>query len=164
MAYHCPSLTPYPDECAQVLQSIVEQAKADKDPIYVMGSSMGGFWATYLAERYDLPAILINPAVDAMNLMPRYLHQTLPNYHTDAVYYLKTDDLAQLSRYDSPIIHRHNNYWLLVQTDDETLDYRLAVAKYQQCRQTVEQGGDHSFQHFERFHAQAIDFFATFDV
>jgi predicted esterase YcpF (UPF0227 family) len=145
-----------------VLTGIVERALANNDPIYLMGSSMGGFWATYLAERYDLPAVLINPAVDALNLMPRYLNQTLKNYHTDDVYYLKADDLTQLARYDTPFIQRHSNYWLLVQTKDETLDYRLAVAKYQRCQQTIEHGGDHSFQGFDRFHGQAIDFFDAF--
>ncbi|MFT5117600.1 MAG: putative esterase YcpF (UPF0227 family) [Kiritimatiellia bacterium] len=162
--YHCPLLTPHPDDCVNTLINIVETARATKDPLYLMGSSMGGFWASYLAERYDLPAILINPAVDVIELMPRYLEQPLQNYHTDDVYCLKADDLVQLSRYDTPIIKRHNNYWLLVQEGDETLDYRLAVTKYRQCQQTIEQGGDHSFQGFERFHEQAITFYNTYSL
>lgn len=160
--YHCPLLTPYPDECVGALCELVERALEAKDPIYLMGSSMGGFWASYLVERYNIPAVLINPAVDTTRLMPHYIGQTLKNYHTDDVYCLREDDLVTLSRYDTSIIQRHSNYWLLVQTADETLDYRLAVNKYQQCRQTIEQGGDHSFQGFERFHAAALDFFRTF--
>ncbi len=160
--YHCPLLSPYPNECATVLHQIVERAIAENDPIYLMGSSMGGFWASYLAECYDVPAVLINPAVNVLERMPSYLGQALKNYHTDDVYCLQADDLVALSRYDTPIIQRHNNYWLLVQTADETLDYRLAVNKYQQCRQTIESGGDHSFQGFERFHGEALEFFETF--
>ena len=157
--YCCPLLTPYPEECATALISIVERAQQEQRPVYLMGSSLGGFWATYLAERYHLPAILINPAVDAVNLIPQYAEQTLHNYHTDDVYYLKSDDLAQLARYDTFTIADPANYWLLVQTADETLDYRLAVEKYSACKQTVEQGGDHSFQHFDRFHSACIRFF-----
>ncbi len=164
IVYHCPQLSPYPKACAEVLEAVVAQVQADSDCLYIMGSSMGGFWASHLVERYNLPAVLINPAVDALNLMPRYLNQSLKNYHNDEVYYLKADDLAQLSRYDTPTIARHKNYWLFAQTGDETLDYRLSEVKYQHCRQTIEPGGDHSFQHFERFHAQVMDFFATFEV
>jgi hypothetical protein len=160
--YHCPLLTPYPDQCAAVLEQIINNARQAKDPIYLMGSSMGGFWATYLAERYHLPAVLINPAVDVRVRMPLYQGQTLSNYYTDDVYCLTKDDLNAYSRYDTPVIQRHKNYWLLVQTGDETLDYRLAINKYPHSRQTVESGGDHSFQGFERFHTESITFFNRF--
>lgn len=157
--YVCPLLTPYPNHCATVLENIVEQSLEKKKNIYLMGSSMGGFWATYLAERYDLPAVLINPAVDAVNLLPVYIDQPLQNYHTDDVYCLKSDDLTALSRYDTAVIHRHRNYWLFAQKGDETLDYRLAESKYQHCSQTIEPDGDHSFQNFDRFHSDIIRFF-----
>ena len=160
--YCCPALTPHPDACAKTLIAIVEHALACEDDIYLMGSSMGGFWASYLAEKYHLPAVLINPAVDAMRLMPHYLYQELNNYHTSDVYTLNNDDLAQLSRYDTAVIQRHQNYWLLLQTGDETLDYRLALNKYPHSRQTVEEGGDHSFTHFERFHESVVEFYENF--
>lgn len=164
LTYHCPQLTPYPDQCASVLINIVESAINQGENIALLGSSMGGFWASYLAECYDIPAVLINPAVDVQKHMPQYLGQPLNNYHTDDSYCLKEDDLLSLSRYDTPVIERHGNYWLLVQAGDETLDYRLAVKKYQGCRQTVEDGGDHSFQGFDRFHEASIDFFKTFHL
>lgn len=160
--YHCPFLTPYPNACASTLESIVENTLERDDVIYLMGSSMGGFWATYLAERYDLPAVLINPAVDAVNLLPAYIDQPLKNYHNDDVYCLKADDLTALSRYDTALIQRYRNYWLFVQEGDETLDYRLAVRQYQHCRQTIEPNGDHSFQGFDRFHSAVIDFFENY--
>lgn len=159
--YHCPQLTPYPDECASDLCRQVELALERQQMVYLVGSSMGGFWATWLAETYDLPAVLINPAVDVMGLMPKYLNQTLHNYHTDDTYCLYEKHLLQLSRYQVPV-SRHKNYWLLVQMGDETLDYRLAVKRYQGARQTVESGGDHGFQSFSRHHQAVIDFFRCF--
>ncbi len=158
----CPMLTPYPAKCAETLMNIVETAQRNGTHLGLVGSSMGGFWSTYLAERYDLPAVLINPAVDVLRLMPAYIGQHLKNYHTEDVYCIQEGDLHELASYDTPAIRRHGNYWLLVQQGDETLDYQLAVEKYQGCRQTVEPDGDHSFQGFERFHDDVIAFFEAF--
>jgi len=130
--------------------------------VYLMGSSMGGFWASYFAERYDLPAVLINPAVDALQLMPAYVGHTLHNDYTQHHYHLKPEHMQALASYNVSSIQRHRNYYLLVQKGDETLDYRSACTQYTGCEQIVEPGGDHSFQHFARFHPQCIDFFEHF--
>ncbi len=154
--YCCPQLAPYPDECAEILVTLIEQLEK---PVYLMGSSMGGFWATWCAERYDLKAVLINPAVDVLGLLPAYLNTELKNYHNNETYYLAEQHLQELALYQCKTLNHLANYWLLVQTADETLDYRLAVEKYKGCHQTVEEGGDHSFQKFERFIGDAINFF-----
>lgn len=156
--YICPQLPPFPDQCASILDELIRNAES---PIYLMGSSMGGFWATWFAEHYHLKAVLVNPAVDVLGLLPDYLNIELKNYHKDETYWLHEKHLQQLKQYCVSDIHHKDNYWLLVQMDDETLDYRLAVEKYTACHQTVEQGGDHSFQHFERYIADAIDFFES---
>ena len=156
--YLCPQLPPYPAECAIILKSIAQRARAQNDPLYLIGSSMGGFWSTWLVEQYGFKAVIINPGVDVLGLMPAYLNQDLKNYHNDESYCLTDAHLSALSNYHLETLTRLSNYWLLVQTGDETLDYRLAVEKYQGCRQTVEEGGDHSFQNFERFIPEVIDF------
>ncbi|UTA48186.1 esterase YqiA [Simiduia sp. 21SJ11W-1] len=151
----CPALSPHPQATAEALEAI---AGARDEPLGVMGSSLGGFWATWLVERFGVRAALINPSTNPMALLPAYIDKPVKNYHTDATYTLTGQDLADLAQYNRPVIERPANYWLLVQTGDETLDYRLAVKKYHACRQTVELGGDHSFQNFERFIAPAVDF------
>ena len=113
-----------------------------------MGSSLGGYWATWLAERYDLPAVLINPSVAPYEFMPAYLEVDLKSYHTDDSYRLEPRHIADMQAANVPVL-RPNNYWLLAQTGDEVLDYRAAVAKYQGCKQTIESGGDHAFVGFE---------------
>ncbi len=155
--YLCPFLTPYFDEAKAVLESIVEE-RASRQPVYLMGSSLGGYWATHLAEKYDLRAVLINPLVEPGRLETEFLGRELENYHTADTYLLEPRHIEALMAADTPEIHRPDNYWLLVQTGDETLDYRLAVEKYSGCRQTVEQGGDHSFQGFERYIPAAVEF------
>jgi len=157
--YFCPFLSAYPDTAQAQLEELVEQKLAD-GPVYLVGSSMGGFWSTYLAEKYGLRAVLINPAVEPSALLPQYLGKTLNNYHTDDSYVLGPEHIEALQQATATMatLHKPENYWLLVQTGDETLDYRLAVEKYQACKQTLEVGGDHSFQNFERHIAAAIEF------
>lgn len=153
--YHCPFLPPYPGQARDLLESLVESLPG---PVYLMGSSLGGFWATYLAEKYDLRAVLINPAVKPSMLMPEYVGVELQNYHTDDTYVLSEQHIDELRAVDTPQIQRLDNYWLMAQTGDETLDYRLAVEKYRGCKQLVEEGGDHAFQDFERWIGRTIDF------
>jgi hypothetical protein len=156
--YFCPHLTPYPQQTRETLEQLVESLLPE--PVYLMGSSLGGFWATWLAEKYNLRAVLINPAVRPWVFMPDYLEVDLKGYHTDDSYRLNAGHIDEIKACDMPI-QRHNNYWLLVQTDDETLDYNQAVEKYRDCKQTVEQGGDHGFQGFERHLKESIEFLAA---
>ena len=156
ITFHCPFLTPYPDQTQMTLEGIVETHQTDT--IYLMGSSLGGFWATWLAEKYDLKAVLINPAVQLSLFNPEYIHTELKNYHTEDTYYLTESHVTMFRKVDRPEIKRHRNYWLLVQTGDETLDFRLAVKKYAGCKQLVEEGGDHGFQNFDQHIPAAIEF------
>ncbi|MGD8175982.1 YqiA/YcfP family alpha/beta fold hydrolase [Marinimicrobium sp. ARAG 43.8] len=153
--YHCPHLTPYPDETAEHLLALAHYGK----PLYLMGSSLGGFWATWLAEQTGAPAVLINPAVSPWQFMPDYLEVDLQGYHTDDTYRLDATHVAAIQRYDVNPITCLRRLWLLVQQGDETLDFRQAVSKYQGAKQTVEPGGDHSFQGFERYIPDALAFF-----
>lgn len=154
--YHCPALTAYPQQTQNTLETLVEQLLPQR--VGLMGSSLGGYWATWLVEKYGLRAVLINPAVKLDMLNPDYLNVELKNYHSDDSYYLTEENVGALFAADVPEIKLHDNYWLMVQTGDETLDYNLAVEKYAACRQLVEKGGDHSFQGFERWIAEAVDF------
>lgn len=153
--FYCPQLPPYPAQTQTILEALIESLLPE--PVYLMGSSLGGFWATWLAEKYNLRAVLINPAVRPQDFMPAYLEVDLKSYHTDDSYRLcarHIDEIIAVNVEPS----RVQNYWLLVQTGDETLDYHQAVQKYAVCKQTIEAGGDHAFQGFERFFADCLVF------
>jgi len=153
--YHCPQLSPYPAQTQQLLEQLVESLLPE--PIYLMGSSLGGFWATWLAEKYNLRALLINPAVKPQEFIPKYVGLELKSYHTDDIYHLHAHHIDEIKLVDVKP-QRLDNYWLLVQTGDETLDYRKAVEKYAGCKQTVEEGGDHAFQGYERYLENGLAF------
>lgn len=140
--YHCPALPMSPKECARVIEAQVRALDGEK--ICVIGSSLGGFLATWAVEEFGLErAVLINPAVRPYALIRQYLGPQ-QNYQTGEIYDIKAeyaDDLLAFER--SPA--NTEKYWLLLQTADEVLDYRLAVDYYRGCLHTIEEGGDHGF-------------------
>ena len=158
--FHCPTLTPYPAQTRAQLDQLVADSSDRK--IGLLGSSMGGFWASYLAETHNLPAVLINPACEPLALMPTYLNQTLANYHTDDTYFLNDAHLEELAQVPAHTIQRPANYRILVQTGDETLDFRKAVSKYRGATVIVEEGGDHSFQDFVQHLPDCLTFIEQF--
>ncbi|MES2822896.1 MAG: YqiA/YcfP family alpha/beta fold hydrolase [Pseudomonadota bacterium] len=158
--YCCPQLTPYPGQTRIQLEQLVESLLPQ--PVYLMGSSLGGFWATWLAEKYNLRALLINPSAHPGDFMPNYVGVDLKSYHNDDSYRLTTLHIDEIKLANIQPA-RLNNYWLLVQAGDEVLDYRQAAQKYAGCKQTVEQGGDHAFQGFEKYLDKALNFLAEND-
>lgn len=143
-----PQIPNYPLEAIQVLEQTV--AKYPGRDLVFIGSSMGGFLATYLIEKYGGRGVLINPAVKPFELFANYLGPHT-NPYTGVDFILEQKHLLQLIELDTQILNFPENYWVLLQTGDETLDYRLAEHKYEHAKLTIETGGDHSFQGFEAF-------------
>ena len=140
-----PALPDRPSQAMAIVESLVRQATA---PVCLVGSSLGGFYATAAAERFGVRAALINPAV-APDVDLRDHGGIQVNLHTGARFEVTQahfDDLRAL-RVDR--ITRPQRYLLLVQTGDEVLDYRQAVAFYAGAYQFVQGGGDHAFAGFE---------------
>ncbi|USD64899.1 esterase YqiA [Vibrio sp. SCSIO 43136] len=151
-----PQMACFPEQAAQQLLDLVKQYQADYR-IGLVGSSLGGYLSTWLNHQFGFKAVLVNPAVKPYELLVDYLgEQTNP--YTGQEYMLESKHIDQLKALDTPKLNRVEDFWLLQQTEDEVLDYRQAVTKYQGAKQSVEQGGDHSFVGFERYLGQIIDF------
>jgi predicted esterase YcpF (UPF0227 family) len=142
--YCCPALPHLPERAIAVVEA--EIAKRPRESITLIGSSLGGFYSTYLAERHDLRAVLINPAVYPHEDLRAYLG-VQRNLHTGRQYELTEKHLRQWEKLYLPSV-RPQRYLLLVETGDEVLDYREAVEKYRDARQIVIEGGDHSLKSF----------------
>jgi predicted esterase YcpF (UPF0227 family) len=112
----------------------------------LVGSSLGGFYATWLAEKHGLKAVLINPAIEPQVGLRAYLGPQ-QNLYTGERYVLTEAHLQEWQAIRVPRI-TPSRYLLLVETGDEVLDYRKAVDRYGGCEQVVVQGGDHSLQSF----------------
>lgn len=149
----CPQLPAAPAEAIRLAENLVAA-----NPIQaVVGSSLGGFYATWLAEKRGLRAVLINPAVVAHIELERYLGPQQWLY-TGEPFEFTLAHIDQLRSLEVPALSRPENFWLLVEKGDETLDYRHAVARYAAARQTVLPGGDHSFTRWDDYLDQVIDF------
>ncbi len=155
-----PELSNYPLTAYQQLLQVIESQPLRK--IGLIGSSLGGFMATALAEQYGLRAVLVNPAVNPHKLIAGFLGEQF-NPYTEQHFVLDQRHVQQLQRLQVQRITQPANIKVLLQTGDETLDYRQAVSYYQGCLQVVEQGGDHRFQHFDQHLAQAIEFLTLLD-
>jgi hypothetical protein len=102
----------------------------------LVGSSLGGYYATWLAEKHDLRAALVNPAVVAPELLAQCLHRHAANFHTGETFEFTPSTSISCARSNAPSI-TPARYLLLVETGDEVLDYREAVARYAGCRQKI---------------------------
>lgn len=159
--FECPYLSSHPVQAKAALEALIQTLEGED--IYLIGSSLGGFWATYLAEKFGFPAVLVNPAVSPQRRFQALVGQSLKNYHTAETCVLTQNDLVELEACDTGPLRNPDLYWLLVQTADETLDYRDAVAKYCGCRQTVETGGSHAFDGYEGWLPDIAEFFEEYN-
>ena len=143
--YAVPALPHRPAEAMALLCDLVEQHPGSA----LIGSSLGGYYATWLAERYALNVVLVNPAVRPHELLSGSLGPQ-KNLYTGAEYELTAQHIDELRALDVAAV-TPGRYFLLTRSGDEVLDYRLAVEKYRGAQQWVIPGGDHGFGDFENY-------------
>ncbi|GHC19154.1 YqiA/YcfP family alpha/beta fold hydrolase [Aidingimonas halophila] len=136
-----PQLSHRPEDAMAIAEQHL--AMLGPDPL-VVGSSMGGFLATCLAERHALPAVLINPVVRPARLVEAWLGERFVNEYTGEAFTIDSghrDALAALT----PTHVTPSRYLLLLGTADDTLDSREAFIAYHGCRTLIVPQGDHGF-------------------
>jgi predicted esterase YcpF (UPF0227 family) len=145
--FHLPALAHRPAEAIRDVCSWVDSAAIDPRSLAFIGSSLGGYYATWLAERYGARAVVINPAIrPAVDL--RAFLGCQRNPHTGADYEITLAHFAELEALEIERITRPDRYFLLVRTGDELLDWRVAAAFYAGAFQYVAGGGNHGWEDF----------------
>jgi predicted esterase YcpF (UPF0227 family) len=148
--YACPALPPLAGDALRAIEPLLAQRPC------LIGSSLGGFYATYLAEKHGLRAVLVNPAIDPHVGLRAYLGPQ-KNLHTGEPYELTQAHLREWKGLYVPRI-TPSRYLLIVETGDEVLDYRRALERYAGAEQIVVQGGDHSLQSFPQHLERILEF------
>jgi predicted esterase YcpF (UPF0227 family) len=146
--YACPQLPVSPRAAIALLEPLCAAVPAAE--LALVGSSLGGFYATWLAERFGCRAVLLNPSIRPYDDLRRHLGAQ-PVYFSDEQIDMKPEYLDELLALDTPRITRPERYYLLAATGDELIDYRTMVAKYAGCRQHVIAGSDHQIAEFAQY-------------
>ena len=150
-SFIAPSLSYVPDLAIQTLEELIENC----GDVKLIGSSLGGYYAMYLAQKYDLKVVLVNPAMSSYKTLSRMLGEA-PTFYDGSLFEWKESHLEMLKKYETNIT-KQSKVMLMVQKGDAVLDYREAVDRFPNAKMIVEEGGDHSFvgieQHFDEMRA-----------
>lgn len=152
-----PSLPTIPSLAISTLEHLI-QLFQPFEPVHLMGSSLGGYYGLWLAERFDLKLVLINPALRPVPLLQAATG--LVKHHHDGSHFDWTAAHNQsLAEYEiTPSIALQRRCLLLSQQGDEVLNYQDAVKLLPAAQQIIEPGGNHSFQDFARHHRSILSF------
>jgi uncharacterized protein len=160
--FACPALPERPAQAIALLEREMtrlerEMARPPSPSITLVGSSLGGYYATWLAETHGVRAVLVNPAITPHLGLRAYLGPQR-NLYTGAPYELTEQHLTELQALWVERPTRPERYYLIVTTGDEVLDYREATEKYVGTKQLVVQGSDHGFAEFEQYLDSVLEF------
>ena len=156
----CPQLPPSPREAmALVERGVRDWPRAD---MAVLGSSLGGFYATVIAERLGCPAVVMNPAVDPARDLAAYIGEQHAFHDPAQTFEFRAEDVAELRALTPGPITRPERYFAVVAKGDELLDWREMSARYAGAPMRLIEGSDHALSDFD-VHLGAIVHFLHLD-
>ncbi|WP_353661489.1 YqiA/YcfP family alpha/beta fold hydrolase [Hydrogenimonas sp. SS33] len=150
-----PSLSHIPELAVDTLRQIVGRTIVH-EPVRLIGSSLGGFYATVLAETYNLKAVIVNPSTRPWVTLGAHIGM-VTHFHDLSRFEWTRQHITTLKSLNPETIHP-KNYLLMLQTGDDLLDYRIALRRYEGAQTILEEGGSHAFEGFER-HLKSIEEF-----
>ena len=153
--WRCPQLPASPKLAIELALLLVKDVPAQE--LTIVGSSLGGYYATWLAERLGCRAVLLNPAIVPLLDLEQHVGVTTA-FHSDEPFEFKRDYIEELRAFAVPAISQPERYFLIAATGDEVLDYRDMVAHYAGARQTIIDGSDHGISEFADYLAPVLQF------
>jgi uncharacterized protein len=161
LTWWCPQLPPSPREAVQMLMHGV--GRWPQDRMAVIGSSLGGFYATVLAERLGCPAALINPAVDPARDLARYIGD-LKAWHSEDHFHFAPHYVDELRAMAPGPLARPAQYFATIATGDEVLDWREMAERYRGSHLRIVEGSDHALSDFDEHLPHLLHFLQLADA
>lgn len=152
-----PSLSYVPALAIHTLEQFIELLLLKNEKVSLVGSSLGGYYSIYLANKYDLKAVLINPAIYPFKTLDKIGMAT--NYYDLSSFEVTHEHIQALKLLETKEIKNQDNFMVLLQKEDEVLDYKEAIEKLPNANLYVEEGGNHTFEHIENYFDKIKDFF-----
>lgn len=159
-AWACPQLPASPREAIDLAMGMARDRLANAASpreLTVIGSSLGGFYATWIAEQLGCKAVLLNPAVNAARDLATQVGEH-HMYHSGAPFVFLPEYVAELAAIHAPHITQPYRYFLVAATGDEVLDWREMRDRYAGCRQRIVQGSDHGLSDFADWMPEVLEF------
>ena len=150
--FFAPTLPPSPADASRLLQDLVR----NHPRAVLVGSSLGGYYATWMVERFALRAVLLNPAVRPYDLLIGEVGRQ-KNFHTGEDYDFTIRHIEEMRALEVENL-TPDRYLLLAAKGDEVLDYRHAVERYRGAQQVLIESGDHGLSDFEQYLDQVFAF------
>ena len=153
--WYCPQLLASPKESMAMVTAHIDQSKADR--LVVIGSSLGGFYTNYLAEKYTCKAVALNPAVRAARELAPHVGM-MTAYDSDEPFDFRPEYIDELRALQVEAITNPSRYFLIAAKGDELLDWREMVDFYPGAKQLVLEGSDHGIADYADHLPQVLDF------
>ena len=156
ITWWCPQLPPSPQAAAALIADGTAQWPADS--MAVIGSSLGGFYATWLATQRGCKAVLLNPAINPARDLAKYIGEQTAWHDPAERFYFAPEFVEELRHLQVTALPHPERAWALIAKGDEVLDWREMTARYPGSHQVVMEGGDHAISDFEQYLPQMLEF------
>ncbi|WP_426146571.1 YqiA/YcfP family alpha/beta fold hydrolase [Polaromonas sp. DSR2-3-2] len=143
----CPQLPPSPQDAMALLQTGLADWPAES--MAVIGSSLGGFYATAVAERQGCKAVLLNPAVDPARDLAKYIGEQTNWQNPDEHFFFEARFVDELRALQAGPLKMPQNFLAIIAKGDEVLDWREMAARYAGASVRLLEGGDHALSDFD---------------
>ncbi len=153
--FFSPSLSYIPSLAIQTLEDFIK-INLDKN-ISLIGSSLGGYYAIYLANKYNLKAILINPSTKPYETMKKRVGFS-KSFYDESSFEITLKHCEDLKNYEVLQIKNQKNFLLCLQKGDEILDYKIALEKLPNASLIIEEQGTHAFLNINEYFEKIEDF------
>jgi predicted esterase YcpF (UPF0227 family) len=157
----CPQLPPSPREAMALVFEQLAQWPVER--MAVVGSSLGGFYATVVAERTGCRAVMLNPAINPARDLAGYIGELTSYHDPDDHFYFKPEYVTQLRVMTPRAITRPERYFAVLAKGDEVLDWREMSERYDSAPMRLIDGGDHAMSDFEEHLPHILQFLGLLD-